>query len=292
MARRIQRVWRGRLGRRRFHRKMAVVRTAAVTIQVRIRGILARQRAAEVRQTALTAELERTTKEEAACARALEETRDFLHTKAGKREYKERRAEVRGEKRRVAVAENRALLGNRKYSLRQLRDAFRLADHRGTGLLTRAQFEEMLSKTLLLVMSDDDFDNAWRKTATVKATRGGYRLSDIPDQRELPELVAWYESGEDRKVGVRAAAGRAGLKAARTFSCKAGSTTRLAQQQVFLRARRERLEVFRQDRPPPFECEHCKRRFVFSYELERHVDQGARKAKPCGNLYYCPVLDD
>ena len=140
-------------------------------------------------------------------------------------------------------------------------------------------------------MNKRNLDNAWSKTSTNVAKRGGYRLCDHEDRRELEEIVEWYESGADRKTGIRAGFQIVRKKTSKTFSCKPGSVSRLAKKRIFLRNRLERLMVFRQDRPPPFSCSTCTKRFVFTYELERHRDKGKEKGK-CPGKYYCPVLDD
>ena len=285
----IQRVFRGYLGRRRFKRKMSVIRTACLTIQIRVRGILARQRAGQIRTDILSEEYERTEKEEAALSRRLEETRDFLQTNKGKMEHKENKKKIRSSRSGETAAF--VLLSQRKKKLKLLKHAFELVDFRSTGFISRTQLKELFVNELHLSMSANNLDTAWAKTGTSAAQRGGYRLSDIHDQRELEELVEWYESGKDRKVGVRAAVTRASKKTAKAMSCKPGTISRLGEKKVFLRNRIERLMVFRQDRPPPFACSTCTKRFVFSYELERHLDKGKQKGK-CPGKYYCPLLDD
>jgi hypothetical protein len=284
----IQRVWHGYLGRRRFGRKMSVVRSACVTIQVRVRGILARKYASEVRTTALVEERDRTEKEEAALTRRLEETRDFMVTKAGKLELKENKKKYTISK-RGETAKN-LLLGPRRSSLLRLKNAFELVDFRSTGLINRTQFKELMIDTLHLSMSNQHLNSAWSKTGTVVATKGGSRLSDLSDRRELEDIVAWYECGEDRKAGLKASAAKVTKRAARALSCKPGVVSRMAQKGIFLRTRLERTTIFRQDRPPAFVCLGCTKRFVFSYELERHMKKGSTLG--CPGKYYCPVLDD
>ena len=44
----------------------------------------------------------------------------------------------------------------------------------------------------------------------------------------------------------------------------------LARLKVYHRIRTECLEKFRAERDPPFACPDCHKRFLFSYELERH----------------------
>ena len=284
----IQRVWHGYKGRRRFKRKMSVIRSACVTIQVRVRGILARKYASEVRTKALLEEKDRTEKEEAALTRRLEETRDFMVTKAGKLELKENKKKYKSSK-RGETAKN-LLLGPRRSALKRLKNAFELVDFRSTGLINQIQFKELMVDTLHMSMSKQHLASAWSKTGTVVAKRGGSRLSDLSDRRELEEIVAWYESGEDRTTGIKAAATRMTKKTARAMSCKAGVVSRMAQKQIFLRTRLERTAIFRQDRPPAFACLGCTKRFVFSYELERHMNKGTTLG--CPGKYYCPILDN
>lgn len=288
----IQRVWRGFLGRRRFGRKMAVVRTASTVIQVRIRGIISRRIAAETRRERLEAEATRTAREEAACARKLATTRDFLFTKGGKNEYKKHRSEIIAEIRAEALSSANLTMGAQKRRLVSLKKAFQLVDFRCTGLVDRNQFEELLCGTLLIAMSPLQLDRAWAKTATVKANKGGYRLCDPADQRELSEIVPWFNSGQDRRVGMKASVGRVSLKMGRALSCKAGKTTRNAQNRVFHRTRLECITSFRSDVPPPFACAECTKRFVFSYELENHMRLGRGEGPSCPGKYFTPGLDD
>ena len=285
----IQRVYQGYLGRRRFKRKMAVIRTACVTIQIRVRGIRDRKRAGQRRTEILTIERDRTDKEEAAFTRRLEETRDYLNTNKGKMEHNNNRKKIRVEKSGDTAAF--ILLSQRKKRLRTLKNKFILTDFRSTGLIDRFQFKNLLVNELHINMNKRNLDNAWSKTSTNVAKRGGYRLCDHEDRRELEEIVEWYESGADRKTGIRAGFQIVRKKTSKKFSCKPGSVSRLAKKKIFLRNRLERLMVFRQDRPPPFSCSTCTKRFVFTYELERHRDKGKVKGT-CPGKYYCPVLDD
>ena len=173
-----------------------------------------------------------------------------------------------------------------------LKKAFQLVDFRCTGLIDRHQFEELLCGTLLIAMSESQLNSAWSKTATVKARRGGYRLCDPADQRELCEIVPWFISGEDRKTGWKASVGHASLKLGRALSCKAGKTKRRAENRVFLRTRLECIASFRNDFPPPFACTECTKRFVFSYELEIHMRGRGGEATSCQGKYFVPGLDD
>lgn len=286
----IERTWRGHLGRRRFKRKMDIVRTASTIIQVRIRGIISRRIAADTRQMALEAESIRTKREEGTCARKLATTQDFLITKAGKKEMKERLRDIIAENRADAFSSGNLTAGLQKRRLLALKRGFQLVDFRSTGLIDRNQFEELLLKTLHIAMSSSQVDSAWAKTATVKAKRGGYRLCDIGDQRELCEIVPWFTSGEDRPTGWKSGLGRLGLKFTQSVSCQPGKNTRNAQKRVFLRTRLECLETFRRDIPPPFACSECTKRFVFSYELENHLN--ALRTKTCPGKYFTPGLDN
>eukprot|EP00946_MAST-07B_sp_MAST-7B-sp1_P002898 g2898.t1 len=288
----IQRAWRGFLGRRRFRRKMDVVRTAATIIQVRMRGIIARRIAADTREMILKAEASRTDREESACARALSTTRDYLMTKRGKFEYKQNRKDIMAEKGKDMLSSTDKILANNRRNLLSLKKAFQLVDFRCAGLIDRHQFEELLCGTLLIAMSKSQLDSAWSKTATAKARRGGYRLCDPADQRELCEIVPWFISGEDRKTGWKASVGHASLKLGRALSCKAGKTKRRAENRVFLRTRLECLASFRNDFPPPFACTECTKRFVFSYELENHMRGSVGEVTSCQGKYFVPGLDD
>ena len=284
----IQRVWYGYLGRRRFQRKMSTIRAACITIQIRVRGILARSRAGEIRRDILVLERDRTAKEEDALTRRLEETRDYMVTKAGKIEHKLNRTKIATAKRGLKIKE--LLLSQRKSKLLALKKAFELIDYRSTGLIDRVQFQDMLLNVLHLTMSAGQLETAWSKTGTVVAKRGGYRLSDLMDRRELEEIVAWYESNSDRTNGWKNAVHKMSKKSTKTFSCKPGVVSRMGMKQIFARTRLERVFVFRKDRPPPFSCPTCTKRFVFSYEVERHMQKG--KVPGCPSKYYCPVLDD
>jgi hypothetical protein len=170
----IQRVWHGYLGRRRFKRKMNVIKAACTTIQIRLRGILARMRAAKVRTDILTVERERTVKEDAALARRLQETRDFMVTKAGKLEHKLKRKESRKERRGSAA--KKVLMGFRKKRLLELKNGFELVDYKSTGLIDFDQFVELMIHVLHKRMSMKQLEKAWARTSTVVAKRGGYRL--------------------------------------------------------------------------------------------------------------------
>lgn len=112
----------------------------------------------------------------------------------------------------------------------------------------------------------------------------------MKDQRELEEIVEWYESGLDRTSGPKATATKIARKSSKVFSCKPGTNSKLGMKKIFARTRLERLFVFRDDRPPPFSCPTCTKRFVFSYELERHMAKG--KMPGCPGKHYCPFLDD
>ena len=284
----MQRIWRSFAGRRRFRRKENIVRTACITIQVRLRGILARIKASDVRTTALTVERERTKLEEEALARRLEETKDFMVTKAGKIEHKLNKQKFAVEKRKGMAS--KLLMSQRKSRLLRLKNGFQMVDYKSTGLIDVNQFEELMLHVLHAKMTAKQLEAAWSKTNTAVAQRGGYRLSDLKDRRELEELVEWYESGLDRTLGWKAAVRKISKKTSKMLSCKPGTVSRMGMKTVFARTRLERLFVFRDDRPPPFSCPTCTKRFVFSYELERHMAKG--KVPGCPSKYYCPVLDD
>lgn len=264
-ARQIQRVARGRFGRLRFDRKMALVRAACVTIQVRARGMRDRELAMQKRAGLIEAERERTKLEDLACLRALRRADDLMMTRAGKLEYKKAKDAVRAQLRSMRTAVS---LGPTKQMLQRLRAAFRRADTRVCGYVDREQFVRLMAMVRVDV-SESQVDSMFAETGGPHGGRGGYRLCDGADQRDFSEVAEWFmRDGAAMQTG-----GLKGLSLRVRNACASlgGANVRqLARIKVYHRIRTECLEKFRAERGPPFACPDCHKRFLFSYELERH----------------------
>lgn len=297
-ARNIQRVARGRMGRLRFDRKMGVVRAACITIQVRARGMRDRRLAAESRTQLIHSESERTALEDLACTRALRRGDDYLLTRAGKLEYRKAKDYVKAQLKSMRLS-----LANFDPSKRLLldsRSAVRRIDTRLSGYINREQFAQLMKDTFIN-LSVDQLAAFWADTGGAHGKKGGYRLCDAEDQREFSEIADWLQASAEsfKRGGVHTL----GLRI--SAACKAmfgGNVNALARNKVYHRIRSETLRKFRAERPPPFACPDCNKRFIFSYELERHrgisVDLETKSPEPiteagqCRGLYWCKQLGD
>ena len=97
---------------------------------------------------------------------------------------------------------------------------------------------------------------------------------------EFDEFATWFDSL--KRTGVKAAAIRMKLHSQKFFRDLFGWSVQIHTKQAMLaKVRKETVTEFRKNYPPPFQCTECMKKFVFSYELERHLGKG----KKCPGLY-------
>jgi hypothetical protein len=266
----IQRVCaRGGLGRKFAREKMKIFRVATTIIQTRWRGIGARARCPKIRQDRIDAERARRLLEERSVEIKVQEYLDYMKTKKGKKDYKRMYKNVK--KKRRKVAKKRVRMSKAEKHEHDIMEAFELFDTDGSGSIDRGEFRHVTHE-LGVDMSNREIDEAM----------------DIMDEdkngvADYDEFAKWF--GNLHKHGVKAAAIRIKLKGKKFFRDLFGFSARTHTKQAMLaKVRKEQLVAFRVAHPPPFQCDECMKKFIFSYELERHLAMG--KKNKCPGLYH------
>ena len=171
-------------------------------------------------------------------------------------------------------------------------DAFEKTDVHCRGLISREQFRTILSD-LSIPVEEADLEDSWNASEVVLNSIGGYRHCDMPDYRSFQELVPWFKKFSRKNLSVAQKLKKLGLRLrSKCLSLGNSRVKLLATKQIFMQARRKCLSDFRRGRPAPFECKICQRRFVFSYELERHQNRGNIDQGRCPGFYWCKDLPD
>ena len=152
--------------------------------------------------------------------------------------------------------------------MHNMQEAFELFDTDGSGTIDEREFAKVV-KELGISMSKAEIKNALNE---MDRDGNGYA--------EFDEFATWFDSL--KRTGVKAAAIRIKLHSQKFFRDLFGWSVQIHTKQAMLaKVRKETVTEFRKNYPPPFQCTECMKKFVFSYELERHLGKG----KKCPGLY-------
>ena len=263
----IQRICcRGHLARKFCKRKMHIYRTACTVIQTRWRSIYARMVCPKLRQDRIDEEKRRRKLEDRAVEIKVGEHLDYLKTKKGKAEFKAMKKKVRAKRRQWA--KRRYKMNKAERHMHNMQEAFELFDTDGSGTIDEKEFAKVV-KELGISMSKAEI-----KSVLNEMDRDGNGYA------EFDEFATWFDSL--KRTGVKAAAIRIKLHSQKFFRDLFGWSVQIHTKQAMLaKVRKETVIEFRKNYPPPFQCTECMKKFVFSYELERHLG----KSKKCPGLY-------
>ena len=264
---------RGYAGRKFAREKMRIFRSACTVIQTRWRGIMARVQCPIIRQNRIDAEKERRVLEERAVEIKVKEYEEYLMTKQGKKDFKKQSKKVKKSRRRVA--KKRVRMSKQEKHMHDIIEAFELFDTDGSGSVDHVEFKAVC-KELGIDMHDDEIDEAMERM-----DEDGNGVADFE------EFAVWFESLDQH--GVKMALIRAKLKTQKFFRDLFGFSTKAhTKQSMLANVRKETLKNFRVAHPPPFQCDDCLKKFVFSYELERHrgMQLTGKDHDKCPGLYH------
>merc|ERR1711871_249731 len=174
-------------------------------------------------------------------------------------------------KKRRKIAKKRVRMTKAEKHEHDIMEAFELFDTDGSGSIDRGELKHVIHE-LGVDMSNREIGEAMEIMDEDKNGVADYE-----------EFAKWF--GNLHKHGVKAAAIRIKLKGKKFFRDLFGFSARTHTKQAMLaKVRREQLVAFRRAHPPPFQCDECMKKFVFSYELERHLAMG--KKNKCPGLYH------
>ena len=263
----IQRICcRGHLARKFCKRKMKIYRTACTVIQTRWRSIYARIICPKIRQDRIDEERKRRKLEERAVEIKVKEHLDYLKTKKGKKEFKAMKKEVR--RKRKQRAKKRYRMKKAQRHMQDIQEAFELFDTDGSGTIDEKEFTKV-TKELGIAMNKKEIKEAM-----------GEMDEDGNGYAEFDEFAVWFDSL--KRTGVKAAAIRVKLHSQKFIRDLFGwSVNTHTKQALLAKVRKSTTIEFRKNYPPPFQCAKCMKKFVFSYELERHLG----KDEKCPGLY-------
>lgn len=263
----IQRICcRGNLARKFYKRKMKIYRTACTVIQTRWRSIYARIICPQIRRDRIDAEKKRRKLEERAVEIKVKEHLDYMKTKKGKKDYKAMKKKVRVKRKKWAKKRYKMKKAERR--LHDIQEAFELFDTDGSGTIDEKEFVHV-TKELGISMSKKEI-----KAVLDEMDEDGNGYA------EFDEFAVWFDSL--KTSGVKAAAIRVKLHTQKFIRDLFGWSINTHTKQAMLsKVRKETTIDFRKNYPPPFQCSECLKKFVFSYELERHLG----KDEKCPGLY-------